>query len=79
MLIQLAALQSALAARLASVPTTPVPPTPPQWVKAPEVAAALAIPLARVYELQRTGRVPVQRLGRSVRFDLEAVRRALAA
>lgn len=36
---------------------------------APQVAARLAIPQGRVYELSRQGRLPVIRVGKYLRFD----------
>src|SRR5207247_1704810 len=44
---------------------------------APEVAASLKVPVARVYEMARTHTIPSVRIGRAVRFDLAAVRRSL--
>lgn len=42
---------------------------------AKEVSEGLRIPIARVYELARTGVIPVVRLGeRQVRFNEEALR-----
>ncbi len=75
---RLAAILAALAVRLASTPTTPAPSTSPCLVTAQKVSEALSMPVPRVYELARTGRIPAVRVGRSVRFDLGAVRRALA-
>lgn len=41
---------------------------------AKEVSEGLRVPLARVYELARTGVIPVVRLGeRQVRFNEEAI------
>jgi excisionase family DNA binding protein len=77
-LIQLAALQVALASRLpASLPS--VPSTEAQnWVTAKEVAKATSLRQGRIYELARTGRIPVKRIGKKqVRFDLAAVRESL--
>ena len=76
MLIQLAALQSALAARLATV--APASPTG-RLLTAKELAAEVRYSLDTIYDMARTGRIPVAaRKGRAVRFDLQAVRRALA-
>jgi excisionase family DNA binding protein len=41
---------------------------------APEVASRLCVPVARVYELARTGKLPCCHLGRQVRFDATALR-----
>lgn len=42
---------------------------------AKEVSEGLRVPLARVYELARTGVIPVVRLGeRQVRFNEDAIR-----
>ncbi len=78
MLVQLAALQTALAARLALVPTMPAPPDSPCLVTAQKVSEAFSLPVPRVYELTRTGQLPAIHIGRSVRYDLAAVRRTLA-
>jgi len=80
---RLAALQFALAGRLASPSagsqsqaTNPSP----RLVKAKELATLLSLGLDRVYELARTGRIPCCRTGkRAMRFDVEAVRKALAS
>lgn len=40
---------------------------------AKEVAVALQLPLARVYELARTNAIPVVRIGRQVRFPEHAL------
>ena len=77
MLIQLAALQSALAARLATVehPSSPTG----RLLTAKELAAEIRYSLDTIYDMARTGRIPVAaRKGRAIRFDLLAVRRALA-
>ena len=41
----------------------------PRLLKAPEIAQATGLPLARVYALARRGDMPVIRLGRAMRFD----------
>ena len=51
----------------------------PRLAKAPEIAAAIDLRLPRVYELARTGRMPTIKLGRSMRFDPEAVAEWLRA
>ncbi len=38
-----------------------------------EVAELLQVPVPRIYELARTGRIPHIRIGRQVRFRQEAV------
>ena len=77
MLIQLAALQSALATRLATV-EHPASPTG-RLLTAKELAAEIRYSVDTVYDMARTGRIPVAaRKGRAVRFDLQAVRKALA-
>jgi excisionase family DNA binding protein len=48
-------------------------------VTAKEVAAACSLRIDRVYELARTGRIPSIHVGkRAMRFDIDAVREALA-
>lgn len=47
-------------------------------VTADVIAERYGVPRSWVYELSRQGRIPCQRLGRYVRFDPEAVERALA-
>lgn len=44
---------------------------------APELAEYLAVPLTWVWSSARTGRIPCLRVGRYVRFDLDAVLAAL--
>jgi excisionase family DNA binding protein len=53
------------------MPTTKV--QLPRLAKAKEVAAATGLPLARIYELARLNQMPVIRLGRAMRFDVQAV------
>jgi len=77
MLVHLSALQAALAARLATV-EHPASPTG-RLLTAKELAAEIRYSLDTVYDMARMGRIPVAaRRGRAVRFDLQAVRRALA-
>jgi excisionase family DNA binding protein len=46
---------------------------------AKDVSEGLRVPLARVYELARTGVLPVVRLGdRQIRFDEDALREWIA-
>jgi hypothetical protein len=81
MVVHLSALQVALATRL------PTPAalagsqgrTPSRLVTAKELALELTLTVARVYELARTNRIPCIRIGRTERFDVEAVRKALAS
>jgi excisionase family DNA binding protein len=81
MVIHLSALQAALAARLAVPPSLPESKTSDAYrlVTANELATILSFRLDRVYELARTRRIPSVRIGRTMRFDVEAVRRALAS
>jgi excisionase family DNA binding protein len=46
---------------------------------APEAAARLRVPLPRVYELARTGTIPVVRLGRQVRIPSQALQAWIAS
>lgn len=46
-------------------------------VKAPTMAEELSLSLKSVYRLASEGQIPSVRIGRSIRFDPEAVRRAL--
>jgi excisionase family DNA binding protein len=46
---------------------------------ASEVAARLRVPLPRVYELARTGTIPVVRLGRQVRIPSHALQAWIAS
>ncbi len=41
----------------------------PRLLKAKELHDQTDLPLARIYELARTGQLPVIRLGRAMRFD----------
>ena len=81
LITQLAALVAALAPRLAAVAAAPAArPTQPKWATAKEVAAAFSLRLDRVYELARTRSIPSVHVGkRSMRFDMDAVRKALAS
>jgi hypothetical protein len=75
---RLAAIQSALAARLVVTSPRPAPSEPTKYVTAKALADALSLRVDRVYELARTGRIPCSRPGkRALRFDIEAVRKAL--
>jgi len=84
-LIQLSALQVALASRLAAEPATAPPPTDAGLLTANDVAAILKVPVSAVYEAHRRqtlGSVRVSagsRGGRSVRFTREAVDKFIAA
>jgi excisionase family DNA binding protein len=44
-----------------------------KYLKAPELAERYAVTPWRIYELARDGHLPAIRLGRSVRFDPEAL------
>ena len=81
LITQLAALTAALAPRLTAIAAAPAArPTQPKWATAKEVAAAFSLRLDRVYELARTRRIPSVHVGkRAMRFDIEAVRKALAS
>jgi len=80
---RLLVLQAALAVRLASpLAVSQAQATNPslRLVKAKELAALLSLRLDRVYELARTQRIPCVKTGkRAIRFDLGAVRKALAS
>jgi hypothetical protein len=75
-----AAFQARLLARLTS-PASKSPTTGPmlEWRNAKEIAAELNLKPSAIYLWARTGRIPVEVFGRFRRFNLEAVRRALAA
>lgn len=80
MVVHLSALQVALATRLpTSAPVASQARTPSRLVTAKELAAELTLTVPRVYELARTNRIPCVRIGRTERFDMEAVRNALAS
>ena len=81
LITQLAALTAALAPRLTAIAAAPAArPTQPRLATAKEVAAAFSLRLDRVYELARTRSIPSVHVGkRSMRFDIEAVRKALAS
>lgn len=81
LLLHLSALQAALASRLAIQPTAPAPQedSVSRLLTAKQLAGDLSFRLDRVYELARTGRIPSVHIGRTVRFDVEAVRRSLAS
>ena len=81
MVVHLSALQVVLATRLVVHPTIPESQrgTASRIVTPKQLAAELVFRLDRVYELARTGVIPSIRIGRTVRFDLDAVRKALAS
>jgi len=81
LITQLAALMAALAPRLTAIAAAPAArPTQPRLATAKEVAAAFSLRLDRVYELARTRSIPSVHVGkRAMRFDVEAVRKALAS
>lgn len=71
---RLAALQSALAVRLA-VPAVVTEPRPgAKLVTAEVLAEELTLRTDRIYELARQGRIPCHKIGRAVRFDIDEVR-----
>lgn len=71
LMAQCAALQSALAARLASVPPNgngkAEAAGQDRLLTVPEVADLLRVPKGHVYELTRTGKMPAVRFGRHIR------------
>ena len=73
-----AAVAMALAARLAQL-AEPAPPAPPPLSSVEVVAPDVRLPVAGIYAMARWKVIPSKRIGRSVRFDLQPVRRALAA
>ena len=78
-LSQLAALQAALAARLAMAPRQPAA-LDDALVDAPTLAKRLGVPESHVRTLQRTGAIPHVRVGvKYVRFCVAEVEAALAA
>ena len=81
LITQLAALVAALAPRLTAIAAAPAArPTQPKLATAKDVAAAFSLRLDRVYELARTRSIPSVHVGkRAMRFDIEAVRKALAS
>lgn len=62
-----------------AIPTPAVARDVPGLLDAQGVASALSLPVSWVREKARQGAIPSQRAGRYVRFDLLAVRKALAA
>ena len=83
LMAQCAALQSALAARLATVPPVSFPPPSAQdterLLTVPEVAEVLGVHPSSVYELARSGKLPTVRVGKYVRIAPSALREWLAA
>src|SRR6266436_2374650 len=81
LITQLAALTAALAPRLTAIAAAlAARPTQPKFATAKEVATAFSLRLDRVYELARTRSIPSIHVGeRAMRFDIEAVRKALAS
>src|SRR5436309_7819270 len=73
MVVHLSALQVALATRLPTfAPAASQARTSSRLVTAKELAVELTFTVARVYELARTNHIPSVRVGRTVRFDVEA-------
>jgi excisionase family DNA binding protein len=69
---------------IATVPAVQPPNTPPvgsgaALLDAKSVAMVLSLPVSWIREKARQGELPSHRVGRYVRFDLAAVRRALPA
>jgi len=77
-LVRCAAVQSAIAARLAGAPAEKPPAENEPLLTAGELASQLNVPETWVREQQRSGALPHERLGRYVRFRLSDVKRALA-
>lgn len=48
-------------------------PNLPRLLTAKQLADQLSIPVWRVYELSRTGQIPVVHVGRSYRFSAQAI------
>ncbi len=82
LMAQCAALQSTLAARLATVQPVSFPPPSPQdterLLTVPEVAEVLGVHPSYVYEVARSGKLPIVRLGKYVRIAPSALREWLA-
>jgi excisionase family DNA binding protein len=76
-LIQLTALQSALAARL--LECVPVTDATEPFVDAAEMAKQLGIHESWVRTEQRAGRIPFRQVGRYIRFEPAEVKAAIAA
>ena len=75
-----AALLVHVAARLVSLTISARPQPAGKLVTAKQLAAELSLSLDTVYEMARTGRIPIAaRKGRAIRFDPQAVRGALAS
>jgi excisionase family DNA binding protein len=72
----LAVTQARAQARL-TVP--PLPAVGAEDLTAEALAAVFSVPTTQIYEQARQGRIPCLRLGRYVRFNLAAVRQALAS
>ena len=73
-----AALLARVAARLTLL-ATPAQPPAGKLLTAKQLGAELSLSLDSIYDMARTGRIPVAlRQGRALRFDAQAVRRALA-
>jgi excisionase family DNA binding protein len=72
-----AATQARAIARLATPSSTPA--TPTTWHTAEQIAAALNVKPSAVFEWARARRIPCEKFGRFSRFNLDAVRAALAS
>jgi excisionase family DNA binding protein len=54
-------------------------PNQPAMLKVPEVAARLGISTSKAWELSRSGRLPIVRIGKSVRVPADALDKWIAA
>jgi excisionase family DNA binding protein len=73
-LTQLAALQTALAARLAAAHRSE---RETELLDAREIADVLGVPESHIRTMQRAGKLPHTKIGKYIRFDLAAVQAAL--
>ena len=73
LMAQCAALQSALAARLAAPPQTPNESRETPMLSMSEVAERLGVRISYAYALTRTGRLPCIRFGKYVRVEPRAL------
>jgi hypothetical protein len=73
-------LLESIKARALARMTVPAPTVPISsgWVCADRIAEAFDVPVSQVYALARQDRIPHVKIGKYTRFDLEAVRHALA-
>jgi excisionase family DNA binding protein len=73
-LIQLPALQTALAARLTAAARSD---RQTELLDAREIAEALRVHESHIRTMQRAGKLPFTKIGKYIRFDLAAVQAAL--